>query len=50
MKHTITLLLLAMAVLTPGQAQKNGAGQGTEATKQALIGLENKWVDALVEG
>jgi len=49
MKHTITLLLLVMAVLTPGQAQKNGVGQGTEATKQALINLENKWVDALTK-
>jgi len=49
MKHTIALLLLATAVVTSGQAQKNGAVKGTEATKQALISLENKWVDALVK-
>jgi len=49
MTRTITLLLLVMAVFTTGQAQNNGAGQGTEATKQALISLENKWVDALAK-
>jgi ketosteroid isomerase-like protein len=49
MKHTIPLLLLAMAVLAPAQTQKNGPGQGTDATTQALINLENKWVDALVK-
>jgi ketosteroid isomerase-like protein len=49
MKHTITVLLLAMAVLMPAQTQKNGPVQGTDATKEALINLENKWVDALVK-
>jgi hypothetical protein len=49
MKHTIPLLLLAMAVLAPAQAQENGPVQGPDATKQALINLENKWVDALVK-
>jgi hypothetical protein len=48
MKHTITVLLLAMAVLTPTRTQKNGPAQGTDATTQALINLENKWVGALV--
>ena len=54
MKHTITVLLptvllLAMAVLTPAQTQKNGPAQGTDAITQALINLENKWVGALVK-
>jgi ketosteroid isomerase-like protein len=47
MKHTITVLLLAIAVLAPGQAQNSGPLQG--ATTQAFINLENKWVDALVK-
>jgi ketosteroid isomerase-like protein len=49
MTRTITLLLLVMAVFTTGQAQTNGAGQGSEGTKQALISLENRWVDALAK-
>jgi ketosteroid isomerase-like protein len=49
MKHTITLLLLAMTVLAPGQTQKSGPVQGIEATTQALINLESKWVDALAK-
>jgi ribosomal protein L18E len=49
MKHTITLLLLAMAVLASGQAQKNAPVRGTNATTEALINLENQWVDALVK-
>jgi len=49
MKHTIPLLLLAMAVLASGQAQKNTAVRGTNATTEALINLENHWVDALVK-
>jgi ketosteroid isomerase-like protein len=49
MKHTIPLLLLAMAVLASGQAEKNTAVRGTNATTEALINLENHWVDALVK-
>jgi ketosteroid isomerase-like protein len=49
MKHTLPLLLLAMAVLAPAQTQKNGPVQGPDATTQALIDLENKWVGALVK-
>jgi hypothetical protein len=49
MKHTITVLLLAMAVVTLAQTQKNGPALGTEATTQVLINLENKWVGALVK-
>jgi len=49
MKHTIPALLLAMAVLTPAQTQKNGLAQGTDAITRALVNLENKWVDALVK-
>ena len=52
MKHTVIVLLvllLSVAVLTPAQTQKNGPAQGTSATAQALIALENKWVDALMK-
>jgi hypothetical protein len=49
MKHTIPLLLLAMAVLASGQAQKDTAVRGTNAATEALINLENHWVDALVK-
>jgi ketosteroid isomerase-like protein len=49
MKHTIPLLLLAMAVLVPAQAQKNAPMEGPDATTHALIDLENKWVGALVK-
>jgi Domain of unknown function (DUF4440) len=49
MKLTLTVLLLAMAVLMRGQADKNGPEQGTNATRQALINLENRWVGALMK-
>jgi ketosteroid isomerase-like protein len=49
MKPTIAVLLLALAFLTPAQTQKSPPVQRTGATTQALIGLENKWVDALVK-
>ena len=49
MKHTISVLLLTMAVLTPAQTPKNSQAQGTDAATQALIALENKWVDALMK-
>jgi ketosteroid isomerase-like protein len=45
MKHTITILLLAITVLTPAQTKKNEAVQGTDATTDAL---ENRWVGALM--
>jgi ketosteroid isomerase-like protein len=49
MKHTISVLLLAMAVLAPAQTKKNGPAQGTDATTEALINLENRWVGALMK-
>ncbi len=52
MKHAIAVLLvllLAQAVLAPAQTKRNGPAQGTGATAQALIALENKWVDALMK-
>jgi len=52
MRHAIVVLLvllLAVAVLAPAQTQKNRPAQGTSATAQALIALENKWVDALMK-
>jgi ketosteroid isomerase-like protein len=48
MKHTIAVLLLAMGVLTTAQTGKNRPVQGTAAA-EALIGIENRWVDALVK-
>ena len=47
MKHAITPLLLALAVVTFAQAQKNAQAQGTDATAQTLKALEEKWVAAL---
>jgi len=47
MKHAITVLLLAVAVVTPAQMQKKGQMQGSEATSKALIDAENKWAVAL---
>jgi ketosteroid isomerase-like protein len=49
MKHTITLLLLAVAVVTHAKTQKNEPVQGTKGTTQALIDLENQWVRALAK-
>ena len=49
MKTTIAVLLLALAFLPPAQTQKSPPVPRTGATTQALIGLENKWVDALVK-
>jgi ketosteroid isomerase-like protein len=49
MKHAITVLLLAIAVVTPAQTHKNEPARGTDATTQALMNLENKWVDALMK-
>jgi len=49
MKHSISVLLLALAVLTPAQTEKNGLVQGNDAITQALINLEGKWVEALVK-
>jgi ketosteroid isomerase-like protein len=45
MKHRISILLLALIVLTLTQVQ----AQGTDATTQLLTGLENKWVAALMK-
>ena len=51
MKHVIAVLvvLLAVAVLASAQTQKNQPAQGTGGTAQALIALENKWVDSLMK-
>jgi ketosteroid isomerase-like protein len=48
-KHTMGILLLAVVVVAVAHTQKNGAGQGSDRTTQALIDLENHWVDALVK-
>jgi hypothetical protein len=49
MKRTISFLLLAMAVFTPAQTKKNGSVQTSDATRRALIELENSWVGALMK-
>lgn len=49
MKYTLAVLALAVAIFAPARAQKNEPAQVTDATEQALIDLENKWVDALVK-
>jgi uncharacterized protein DUF4440 len=49
MKRTIVMLLLAMGVLTPAQTQKKQPVQGTAAVAEALIAIENQWVEALVK-
>jgi len=49
MKQVMTVFLLAAAILTPAQTQKNGPPQGTRSTTQVLIDLENKWVEALAK-
>jgi hypothetical protein len=49
MKSTIAVLLLAVAFLTPAQTGKSQPAQGTDSTTQAVIDVENKWVDALVK-
>jgi ketosteroid isomerase-like protein len=47
--RTIAVLLLAVAVVAFARAQKDGAGQTSDAAKQELIHVENNWVDALVK-
>lgn len=50
MKHTLTaVLLLSTFVLTPAKITKNDPEQGTGVAKQALMRLENRWVDALMK-
>jgi ketosteroid isomerase-like protein len=49
MKHTITVLLLAMAVIAPAATKKNRPVQETDTTTLALLNLENTWVDALTK-
>jgi hypothetical protein len=49
MKQIITVLLLATAVLTSAPTKKSGPEQGAGATAQALINLEDKWVQALMK-
>ena len=49
MKRATAVMLLALAVLTPAQTQKNGPPRGTKSTSQVLMDLENKWVEALAK-
>jgi hypothetical protein len=38
-----------MGVLTTAQTQKKQPVQGTDASVEAVLGIENKWVEALVK-
>jgi ketosteroid isomerase-like protein len=49
MKKMVFVVMLAAAVLASAQAQKKGTGEGSNGSSQALIDLENKWVDGLVK-
>jgi ketosteroid isomerase-like protein len=48
-KRTIAFLLLAVAVVAIARAQKEGAGQSSDAATQALVQVENNWVNALIK-
>jgi hypothetical protein len=48
-KRTIAFLVLAVAVVAVSRAQKDRAGQASDAATQALINVENNWVSALVK-
>jgi ketosteroid isomerase-like protein len=48
-KRRTAFLVLVVAVGAVAQAQKAGTGQASDAAAQALIDVENKWVDALVK-
>ena len=47
MKLIIAFVLVAAVAIT--QAQQGAPGQSSDAATQALINLENNWVDALVK-
>jgi ketosteroid isomerase-like protein len=50
MRYTIVGLLLAMALITFARTTKHNAlAQATDTTKQALMSLEDNWVEALVK-
>jgi ketosteroid isomerase-like protein len=49
MKRTIAILLFTTAILTSAQAPQKSQAQKSDTATQALIALENKWVDALVK-
>jgi uncharacterized protein DUF4440 len=49
MKQIVIGLMLVAAVLTATQAQKREAREAAGGTTQALIDLENKWVEALTK-
>jgi hypothetical protein len=49
MKHIVVGLMLAAAVLTTAQAQKKEAREAASGTTQALIDVENNWVEALTK-
>jgi ketosteroid isomerase-like protein len=48
-KRTIAFLLSVVAVVAVSRAQKDRAGQASDAATQALINVENNWVSALVK-
>jgi hypothetical protein len=49
MKHIAVFFMLAGAALASAQAQKNETEKRTTGVTQALLDLENQWVDALTK-
>ena len=49
MKRTIAVFVLVVTLVAVSQAQKDRTGQASDAATQALISVENNWVDALVK-
>jgi hypothetical protein len=49
MKPTLTLLLLAIALLTSAQTKYPEPTKGNGGATQALLDLENQWVEALMK-
>ncbi|HXY24692.1 MAG TPA: nuclear transport factor 2 family protein [Candidatus Acidoferrum sp.] len=49
MKKLVVVLILAAAALTAAERRNQEAKEGSSTTKQALMDLENTWVEALVK-
>ena len=49
MKRTIAVFVLVVGLVAVSQAQKDRTGQASDAATQAIISVENNWVDALVK-
>jgi len=45
----MAVVVLVVGLVAVSQAQKDRTGQASDAATQAIISVENNWVDALVE-